>query len=55
MSAIYHTIEYELKRSYEVGYILPPTSIVRILKIFSGKVFAETFPNPTLVREEHVK
>lgn len=35
--------------------ILPPISIVRILNIFSGKVFAETFPNPTLVRDEHVK
>jgi hypothetical protein len=36
-------------------FALPPTSIVQMLNIFSEVVFAETLPNPTLVRLEHVK
>jgi hypothetical protein len=34
---------------------LPPMSMVQMLNIFSEVVFAETLPNPTLVRLEHVK
>jgi hypothetical protein len=36
-------------------YVLPPISMVQMLNIFSEVVFAETLPNPTLVRLEHVK
>jgi hypothetical protein len=38
-----------------VSYVLPPISMVQMLNIFSEVVFAETLPNPTLVRLEHVK
>lgn len=34
---------------------LPPINIVMMLKIFSALVVADTLPNPTLVRLEHVK
>ena len=40
---------------FSVSYDLPPISMVQMLNIFSEAVFAETLPNPTLVRLEHVK
>ena len=32
---------------------LPPMSIITTEKIFSHLVFADTFPNPTVVKEVH--
>ena len=48
-----------LKNRYQHVYYtricLPPINIVQILKIFSDVVFADTLPNPTLVKLEQVK
>ena len=38
-----------------VLHFLPPMSMAHTENIFSALVFAETFPNPTLVRLVHVK